>query len=74
MIQASGGLMSITGPAEGEPGGPQKVGVAIADIMAGMYATTAVLAALDARAVTGAGSTSMCRFTTARSHGWPTRV
>ncbi len=55
MIQASGGLMSITGPPEGEPGGPQKVGVAIADIMAGMYATTAVLAALAARAVTGCG-------------------
>ena len=55
MIQASGGLMSITGPPDGEPGGPQKVGVAIADIMAGMYATTAVLAALAARAVTGCG-------------------
>jgi len=55
MIQASGGLMSITGPPESEGGGPQKVGVAIADIMAGMYATTAVLAALNARAETGRG-------------------
>ena len=55
MIQASGGLMSITGPAAGDGGGPQKVGVAIADIMAGMYATTAVLAALNARAATGRG-------------------
>ncbi len=55
MIQASAGLMSITGPQVGEPGGPQKVGVAIADIMAGMYATTAVLAALNAREQTGAG-------------------
>ena len=55
MIQASAGLMSITGPPAGEPGGPQKVGVAIADIMAGMYATTAVLAALHAREQTGAG-------------------
>jgi len=55
MIQASAGLMSITGPRDGEPGGPQKVGVAIADIMAGMYATTAVLAALNARERTGAG-------------------
>ncbi len=55
MIQASAGLMSITGPRVGEPGGPQKVGVAIADIMAGMYATTAVLAALNAREQTGAG-------------------
>ena len=55
MIQASGGLMSITGPASSEGGGPQKVGVAIADIMAGMYATTGVLAALNARAATGRG-------------------
>jgi crotonobetainyl-CoA:carnitine CoA-transferase CaiB-like acyl-CoA transferase len=55
MIQASGGLMSITGPAEEEGGGPQKVGVAIADIMAGMYATTAILAALHAREQTGRG-------------------
>jgi len=55
MIQASGGLMSITGPAEDEAGGPQKVGVAIADIMAGMYATTAILAALHARTATGKG-------------------
>jgi crotonobetainyl-CoA:carnitine CoA-transferase CaiB-like acyl-CoA transferase len=55
MIQASGGLMSITGPPDDEAGGPQKVGVAIADIMAGMYATTAVLAALTSRASTGRG-------------------
>jgi len=55
MIQASGGLMSITGPADSDGGGPQKVGVAIADIMAGMYATTAVLAALTARTTTGRG-------------------
>ena len=55
MIQASAGLMSITGPAGEDTDGPQKVGVAIADIMAGMYATTAVLAALNARAVTGHG-------------------
>ena len=52
MIQASAGLMSITGP---DDGGPQKVGVAIADIMAGMYATTAVLAALNVRQSTGKG-------------------
>jgi formyl-CoA transferase len=49
MIQASGGLMSITGAADEEGGSPQKAGVAIADIMAGMYATTAILAALVAR-------------------------
>ena len=47
--------MSITGPAEDENGGPQKVGVAIADIMAGMYAVTAILAALQAREQTGKG-------------------
>ncbi|MBU2677421.1 MAG: CoA transferase [Gammaproteobacteria bacterium] len=57
MIQASAGLMSITGPADDSGGSPQKVGVAIADIMAGMYATTAVLAALNNRAVTGQGQT-----------------
>jgi crotonobetainyl-CoA:carnitine CoA-transferase CaiB-like acyl-CoA transferase len=55
MIQGSGGLMSITGPTDEEGGGPQKVGVAIADIMAGMYATTAILAALQARERTGRG-------------------
>jgi crotonobetainyl-CoA:carnitine CoA-transferase CaiB-like acyl-CoA transferase len=55
MIQASGGLMSITGPADAEGGGPQKVGVAIADIMAGMYASTAILAALRVRDATGHG-------------------
>lgn len=55
MIQASAGLMSITGPAGADSSGPQKVGVAISDIMAGMYATTAVLAALNARTQTGKG-------------------
>ncbi len=52
MIQASGGLMSITGEPDGPP---QKVGVAVSDIMAGMYAVTAVLAALHARRETGVG-------------------
>jgi len=55
MIQASAGLMSVTGPPENEGGGPQKVGVAISDIMAGMYATTAVLAALNERSKSGKG-------------------
>jgi crotonobetainyl-CoA:carnitine CoA-transferase CaiB-like acyl-CoA transferase len=55
MIQASAGLMSVTGPPPNEPGGPQKVGVAISDIMAGMYAATAILAALNARASSGLG-------------------
>jgi crotonobetainyl-CoA:carnitine CoA-transferase CaiB-like acyl-CoA transferase len=50
MIQASAGLMSITGAADEDAGSPQKVGVAIADIMAGMYAVTGILAAIAARA------------------------
>ena len=55
MIQASGGLMSITGPGDPDGGEPQKVGVAIADIMCGMYASSAILAALAERARTGRG-------------------
>jgi crotonobetainyl-CoA:carnitine CoA-transferase CaiB-like acyl-CoA transferase len=56
MIQAGGGLMSITGVPDGEPGaGPQKVGVAVADLMAGMYAASGILAALRHRDRTGAG-------------------
>jgi len=55
MIQASAGLMSITGEPEEQGGRPQKVGVAIADIMAGMYAATAILAALNSRRETGEG-------------------
>ncbi len=55
-IQAMGGLMSVTGERDGVPGGgPQKVGVPIIDIMTGMYATVAVLAALARRAETGVG-------------------
>jgi crotonobetainyl-CoA:carnitine CoA-transferase CaiB-like acyl-CoA transferase len=57
MIQASAGLMSITGAPDSEGGSPQKVGVAISDIMAGMYATTAILAALRERDRTGKGQT-----------------
>ncbi|MEX2125745.1 MAG: CaiB/BaiF CoA-transferase family protein [Woeseia sp.] len=55
MMQASAGLMSITGSPAEEGGAPQKVGVAICDIMAGMYAVTAILAALQARARNGQG-------------------
>lgn len=55
MIQASAGLMSLTGAPDDEGGSPQKVGVAIADIMAGMYATTAILAALHSRERSGNG-------------------
>jgi crotonobetainyl-CoA:carnitine CoA-transferase CaiB-like acyl-CoA transferase len=56
IIQAMGGLMSITGEADGRPGGaPLRVGVAVADLSTGMYATVAILAALFHRAQTGAG-------------------
>ena len=55
MMQASAGLMSITGAPDEEGGTPQKVGVAICDIMAGMYAATAILAALRVRDRTGSG-------------------
>jgi crotonobetainyl-CoA:carnitine CoA-transferase CaiB-like acyl-CoA transferase len=56
IIQALGGLMSITGEADDRPGGgPQKVGVAVSDLMTGMYATQAVLAALLHRERTGEG-------------------
>jgi crotonobetainyl-CoA:carnitine CoA-transferase CaiB-like acyl-CoA transferase len=56
MIQGMSGLMSVTGEADGKPGGgPQKVGVPIVDIMTGMYAAIAVLAALARRAETGQG-------------------
>ena len=56
MIQAMGGLMSVTGAPDGQPGaGPQKVGVPIVDIMTGMYTSIAVLAALARRAVSGEG-------------------
>jgi crotonobetainyl-CoA:carnitine CoA-transferase CaiB-like acyl-CoA transferase len=51
-IQAEGGLMSVTGEAGGEP---QKVGVAVTDVMTGVYATTAILAALHERHATGKG-------------------
>ncbi len=52
LIQAMGGVMSVTGEPDGEP---QKVGVPIADIMAGMYAGVAVTAALREREVSGKG-------------------
>ncbi len=56
MIQGMGGLMSITGIPAGEPGaGPLKVGVAVADLMAGMYAATAILGALYERSSSGRG-------------------
>ncbi|CAE6825864.1 Acetyl-CoA:oxalate CoA-transferase [Paraburkholderia nemoris] len=56
LIQGMGGLMSITGRPDGEDGaGPLKVGVALTDVMTGLYATVAVLSALAARNRTGRG-------------------
>ena len=56
LIQAMGGLMSITGERDDLPGGgPQKVGVAITDVMTGLYSTVAILAALRSRDTTGVG-------------------
>ena len=52
MVQGYGGIMSITGPEGGEP---YKVGVAICDLMTGMYASTAILAALNHRHASGKG-------------------
>ncbi|HZZ08701.1 MAG TPA: CaiB/BaiF CoA-transferase family protein [Candidatus Binataceae bacterium] len=56
MIQGIGGLMSITGEPDQRPGGgPMKVGVAVADVFTGLYATIAILGALSHRDRTGAG-------------------
>ena len=56
MIQAMGGLMSLTGGPDDTPGGgPQKVGIAVADLMCGMYAVAGILAALQERERSGLG-------------------
>ena len=56
MIQAMSGMMSITGKPEGTPGGtPQRVGVALTDLFTGVYACSAILAAVEARHHTGQG-------------------
>ncbi|HEX4859551.1 MAG TPA: CaiB/BaiF CoA-transferase family protein [Usitatibacteraceae bacterium] len=56
LIQGMGGLMSVTGRASGEPGsGPQKVGVAVTDILTGLYATVAIQAGLAERERSGRG-------------------
>jgi crotonobetainyl-CoA:carnitine CoA-transferase CaiB-like acyl-CoA transferase len=52
LVQAMSGLMSITGPADGEP---TKVGVALVDVLTGLYATAGILAALRERDRTGRG-------------------
>lgn len=56
MIQAMGGLMSVTGQPDGAPGAePMKVGVAVADLFTGLYASNAILAALLHARATGEG-------------------
>lgn len=56
VFQGMGGMMSITGEKDGSPGGgPQKVGIALADIITGMYSTIAILAAVNHRAKSGEG-------------------
>lgn len=56
VFQGMGGLMSITGQPDGAPGAePMKSGLAISDLLTGMYATTAILAALERRNITGRG-------------------
>lgn len=52
LVQAAGGLMSITGEAEGEP---QKVGVALVDVIAGLFSAIGILAAIQRREVSGVG-------------------
>jgi len=56
VFQGMGGLMSLTGRADDEPGaGPMKVGIAVGDVLAGMYASTAILGALEHRHLSGKG-------------------
>lgn len=56
MIQAMSGLMSITGQADGTPGaGPMRMGVALIDVLTGIYACSAILAAVESRRQTGQG-------------------
>jgi crotonobetainyl-CoA:carnitine CoA-transferase CaiB-like acyl-CoA transferase len=56
LVQAMGGLMSVTGQPDGSPGAePMKVGVALTDIMTGLYATIGILAALTERDRSGLG-------------------
>lgn len=58
IIQGMGGLMSLTGLPDGEPGGgPMRVGVAVADLFTGMYTANAILAAIYRRQQTGEGAT-----------------
>lgn len=78
LFQGQGGLMSITGEADDMPGGgPQKVGIAITDILSGMYAALAITAALKHRDSTGVGQyidisllDTMVAFTSGQAASW----
>jgi crotonobetainyl-CoA:carnitine CoA-transferase CaiB-like acyl-CoA transferase len=74
MIQAMGGLMSITGQADGAPGAePMKVGVAVADLFTGLYASNAIMAALHMPGRPGRASISTSPCSTSRRPCWPIR-
>ena len=56
LIQAMGGIMSVTGEADGKPGaGPQKIGIALTDVLTGLYTNIAALSAVARREKTGEG-------------------
>ena len=67
MIQAGFGMMSITGEPQGTP---MKLGVAICDVLTGLYTASSVLAGLHARGKTGAACTSTWPWPIARSLDW----
>ena len=74
MIQGMGGLMSITGLPDGEPGGgPMRVGVAVADLFTGLYTCVAILAALNRRERPGRAPTSTWPCSTRSWRCSPTR-
>jgi crotonobetainyl-CoA:carnitine CoA-transferase CaiB-like acyl-CoA transferase len=64
------GIMSVTGAPEGQP---QKVGVAVTDILTGLYSVNAILAALHQRHQTGRGQHIDMGFWTWRRPSWRTR-
>ena len=75
LIQGMGGLMSVTGrPTANRAAARMKVGVALTDLLTGLYATIAILAALAHRDQAPArASTSTWRCSTCRWPAWPTR-
>ena len=72
IIQGMGGLMSITGLPDGEPGGgPMRVGVAVVDLFTGMYTAVSILAALYRREKTGRARISTWPCSTRNWQCWP---